>query len=183
MFELAHLKTIDLPNIHQLRNMAYSYKNTQTNLLLLENNQKDIDRISVHFGYKHKDNLIASFRGTLIHDIELLEKMIQCKLPQLKFVVKLPIICTSLEVTHPDFRHLGLQVKLRKELISYFINKNFSRFISTSISNDKWNKALKDLGYQIFSHPSKWTDFFKMEQNIQINYLEKINSPNKLSLL
>ena len=174
----SQLKLSQLAEINELRKKAYALENNEIDFLLLTDNQINIDKFSVHFGAILNGQLIAAYRGTPIYDADLLEKMIQCKLHQLDFKVQFPIICTSMAVTDSNHRNKGIYKNLRRYMFDFFINKNFIRFISTSVIHSNWNNSLRDYGYKIYPHNFGWRDFFQnTNDNVQINYLN-LNEEN-----
>lgn len=184
LLTIKRLTEQDAEELFALRKKAYLQRYTE-NLDIEQLKWGSADKFSLIYGAFNQNSLIGSYTASLVHNRDDLSIKTQCPIHWLNDKVRFPIVYTGLACTLPEYQKIGIHLYLRRELMRFFIQSGYSRFISTSVATERWTNTLRDLGYDVYPHPTGWHNFIKnlCPKEVQIGSFDGTDVVNRLTLL
>lgn len=118
------------------------------------------------------DEIVATMRGELIEDLELLEKKLECPW-DLPFEVNGPVLLLSRAATSRTAQNNGLNLLLRYHFLKLAEHHGVRHVIGTFVSGSSRENTLRNMGYQLFEHKLGWTQSsYKSHRPVHIAVLD-----------
>ncbi len=100
-------------------------------------------------------SIIATMRGELIEDAELLERKLECPW-DFAPLPSMPVLLLSRAATCSEHRSSGLNAVMRHWFIRFAIERGAGAVIGTFVAGSPREHSLRAMGYQFYANPLGW---------------------------